>query len=108
MKKKQLWILAGGNGAGKSTFYHHYLEPQGIPFINADILAKQIFPHAPELHSYDAAIVATQMRNQLLLAEQTFFLKQFFHTHQKLILSHVQKHWAMKLFLFLFIFKASH
>ena len=27
--RKQLWVLAGGNGAGKSTFYRLQLEPHG-------------------------------------------------------------------------------
>jgi len=42
-KAKQLWLLAGGNGAGKTTFYRLQLEPLGMPFVNADILAKQRF-----------------------------------------------------------------
>jgi predicted ABC-type ATPase len=25
---KQLWVLAGGNGAGKTTFYNLFLAPQ--------------------------------------------------------------------------------
>lgn len=39
MAKKQLWLLAGGNGAGKSTFYRTQPARRGIPFVNADILA---------------------------------------------------------------------
>jgi predicted ABC-type ATPase len=54
-RKKQLWLLAGGNGVGKSTFYRTQLETRGIPFINADILARQLFPETPEQHSYEAA-----------------------------------------------------
>jgi predicted ABC-type ATPase len=37
---KQLWILAGGNGSGKSTFYEQYLRPQGLSFVNTDLIAK--------------------------------------------------------------------
>ena len=54
MSKKQLWMLVGGNGAGKSTFYQQALQPLGIPFINADVIAKELFPDAPEAHSYEA------------------------------------------------------
>ena len=39
---KQLWVLAGGNGAGKSTFYNLYLAKYGIKFVNADLIAKDI------------------------------------------------------------------
>lgn len=69
---KQLWILVGGNGAGKSTFYKNYLEPLGLPFVNADILARMAYPDAPEAHSYDAARLAEQMRGELLLSGVNF------------------------------------
>jgi len=65
--RKQLWLLVGGNGAGKSTFYKNYLEHLALPFVNADILARMVYPDAPEAHSYDAAIIAEQMRRELLL-----------------------------------------
>lgn len=39
---KQLWILAGGNGAGKSRFYDTYLKDKELSFVNADRLAKEI------------------------------------------------------------------
>jgi len=76
--------LAGGNGAGKSTFYKYYLEPQGIPFINADIFAKQIYPQAPELHSYDAAIIAEEMRNHLIQERQSFCFETVFSHPSKI------------------------
>lgn len=69
---KQLWILVGGNGAGKSTFFKRYLEPLGLPFVNADILARMAYPDAPEVHSYDAAKLAEQMRGELLLSGASF------------------------------------
>lgn len=34
-----LIMLAGSNGAGKSTFYQAYLDSLGLPFINADRIA---------------------------------------------------------------------
>ena len=69
---KQLWILVGGNGAGKSTFYKLFLEPIDLPFVNADILAKLVYPDAPERHSYDAARLAGQLRGDLLLSGASF------------------------------------
>jgi predicted ABC-type ATPase len=38
IERPQLWILVGGNGAGKSTYYRLALEPLGLPFVNADVL----------------------------------------------------------------------
>jgi len=69
---KQLWMLVGGNGAGKSTFYELYLKRFGLPFVNADILARTAYPDAPETHSYDAAKLAEQMRKNLLLTGTSF------------------------------------
>lgn len=83
-KDKQLWFLAGGNGAGKSTFYKTQLEPRGIPFINADILAKQLYPNHPEQHSYEAAKVAETMRMQLLQEGRTFCFETVFSHPSKI------------------------
>ncbi|WP_231867954.1 AAA family ATPase [Neptuniibacter marinus] len=81
---KQLWMLVGGNGAGKSTFYRKYLEPKGVPFINADVLAKQVFPDDPEGNSYEAAQLATQMREQLLIDGANFCFETVFSHPSKI------------------------
>ena len=81
--RKQLWLLAGGNGAGKSTFYRTQLEPKGIPFVNADILARQLFPEHPEQHSYEAANIAQELRFQFLKEGRSFCFETVF--------SHVSK-----------------
>lgn len=69
---KQLWLLVCGNGAGKSKFYELVLEPLGLPFVNADRLAKLVYPAAPEEHSVEAALLAEQQRNTLLLSGVSF------------------------------------
>lgn len=83
-RKKQLWILVGGNGAGKSTFYKTRLQPKGLPFINADIIAKELFPDSPEEHSYDAAILAEEQRNRLLLEGRSFCFETVFSHPSKI------------------------
>jgi predicted ABC-type ATPase len=50
-----LILLAGPNGAGKSTFYEAHLQNSGLPFLNADIVAKELTARLllqtrPELH----------------------------------------------------------
>ncbi|MEH6580510.1 MAG: AAA family ATPase [Halioglobus sp.] len=78
--QKQLWLLVGGNGSGKSTFYHTRLEPLGIPFINADIIARELYPDAAEDKSYDAAKVAQELRETLLQEGRNFcFETEFSH-----------------------------
>lgn len=71
-ENKQLWVLVGGNGAGKSTYYRMFLEELGLPFVNADNLAKIAYPEDPEGRSRDAARLAKGMRNDLLLSGQSF------------------------------------
>ena len=82
--KKQLWILAGGNGAGKSTFYRTRLAEKGLAFINADIIARQLFPDTPESHSYDAALIAEELRNQLLEQGRSFCFETVFSHPSKI------------------------
>ncbi|MBC8413420.1 AAA family ATPase [bacterium] len=80
---KQLWILAGGNGAGKTTFYEQFLSPKGIKLVNADLIARAIDPENPEKVSYEAAEIARQIREDLLKREVTFCYETVF--------SHVSK-----------------
>jgi len=80
---KQLWILAGGNGAGKTTFYDLFLAPRGLKLVNADIIAQAINPISPEKVSYDAAGVAGQIRAELLQKGVSFCFETVF--------SHVSK-----------------
>lgn len=84
MKTKQLWLLAGGNGSGKSTFYRTRLESFGLPFVNADILAKQLFPDQPELRSYESAKIAETIRFQLLKEGRTFCFETVFSHPSKI------------------------
>jgi len=81
--EKQLWILTGGNGAGKTTFYQHYLADYGIKLVNADLIAKEINPKETENSSYKAAIIAEKIRNDLLSQGASFCFETVF--------SHVSK-----------------
>ena len=81
---KQLWLLVGGNGAGKSTFYRLVLEPLGLPFVNADRLARLVYPEAPEARSYEAALLAEQQRNTLLLSGASFCFETMYSHPSKI------------------------
>ena len=82
--EKQLWVLAGGNGAGKSTFFKHYLEDYGIKFVNADMIAKEINPRNPEELSYDGAAIAAYIRNDLLSEGASFCFETVFSHDSKI------------------------
>lgn len=59
--------LAGPNGAGKSTFYHAYLRPAGLRFINADDVGRAL-----RLGPYEAAEMANQLRRTLVQQRESF------------------------------------
>ncbi len=82
-KNKQLWLLAGGNGAGKSTFYEQFLKPLNLPFINADILAKQLDDDT-EVVSYKAAKLAGKLRISLLHSGVSFCFETVFSHPSKI------------------------
>jgi len=47
-EKQHLFIVAGANGSGKSTFCSEFLQVKQIPFLNADEIAKEICPENME------------------------------------------------------------
>ena len=83
-KRKQLWLIAGGNGAGKSTFFDFFLKPTGLPFINADILARQLDVKDTEGQSYKAAKLAEKLRFSLLQSGTSFCFETVFSHPSKI------------------------
>ena len=83
-QSKHLWILAGGNGAGKSTFYNLYLAQYGITFVNADLIAKEIDYENPELSSYRAATLAARIREDLIKHGVSFCFETVFSHESKI------------------------
>ena len=81
---KQLWILVGGNGAGKSTFYDLMLAPLGIPFINADFIAKEFYSGDPEGNSYNAAKIAERSCREQIQAGNSFCFETVFSHPSKI------------------------
>jgi predicted ABC-type ATPase len=84
MSPKQVWVLAGGNGAGKSTFYEVALAPKGVKLVNADTIAKIIHPEHPETVSYQAAGIAEKIRAALLRQGTSFCFETVFSHPSKI------------------------
>ncbi|TWS18243.1 AAA family ATPase [Tsukamurella asaccharolytica] len=82
----QLELVVGPNGAGKSTFVEFVLLPilGDIPFVNADVIAKERWPEAPESHSYEAARTASELRNRLISIGRSFVAETVFSHPSKL------------------------
>jgi predicted ABC-type ATPase len=71
---KNLYIIAGCNGAGKTTASFTIL-PEILnckEFVNADEIAKGLSPFQPEKVSFEAGRIMLKRINELLEADQTF------------------------------------
>lgn len=71
--KPVLIVLAGPNGAGKSTFFESFLIEKGLPFINADILAREF-----QVDAYDAAEIAQRLRVKWVEQKESFITETVF------------------------------
>jgi predicted ABC-type ATPase len=65
--------LTGPNGSGKTTFYHMLLEPAGLRFINADLLA-----HELHVDAYQAANLGDAIRRALVGQGESFVFETVF------------------------------
>ncbi len=99
MTNQQLWLLAGGNGVGKSTFYREFLAPRGMPFINADLIARQLEPTRPESRSYQAARIAERLRSDLLRKGISFCFETVFSHPSKIDFLAEAKAWRYEVVL---------
>lgn len=74
MKKKNLYLITGCNGAGKTTASYTIL-PEIIEckeFVNADEIAKGLSPFQPEKVSFEAGRIMLNRINQLLEENESF------------------------------------
>jgi predicted ABC-type ATPase len=79
----RLDLIAGPNGAGKTTLYQRVIRPArpGLPFVNADLIARERFPGDELAHAYEAAEIAARTRQALIDARLDFCTETVFsHT----------------------------
>lgn len=74
----RLIVLAGSNGAGKSTFFELFLRETGLRFVNADLIARTIAPEDPGSAAYAAAQAAEIERRTLLAERESFCMETVF------------------------------
>lgn len=79
MQTPVLHVIAGPNGAGKTTFFERILQPAtGLPFINADWIARETWPQDPAAHAYQAAELASTRRGEFLADRRSFATETVF------------------------------
>jgi len=80
-----LHLLVGPNGAGKTTFHERVLGPvTRLPFVNADVLARQHWPGDEEAHGHEAAALAEAARREAMAQGRSFIGETVFSHPSKL------------------------
>src|SRR2546427_13105370 len=69
-----LYIIAGPNGVGKTTFADRYLpdEAKQLKFVNADLIARGLSPYDPDSVSIEAGKIALRRIRELILRRVGF------------------------------------
>lgn len=83
---KQLHVVIGPNGSGKTTFVAEFLalELPGYAYVNADEIAKARWPADSDAHAYEAAQVAAETRKHLIASSRSFIAETVFSHPSKL------------------------
>lgn len=70
----RLDLIVGPNGAGKTTVYERVIAPDrpGLPFVNADRIARDRFPGHEVEQAYAAGEIAATAREALIAARLDF------------------------------------
>ena len=69
-----LYIIAGPNGVGKTTFADRYLpdEAKQLEFVNADLIARGLSPYNPESAAIEAGRILLRRVRQLIVDRTGF------------------------------------
>jgi predicted ABC-type ATPase len=97
-----LHLIAGVNGAGKTTFYYRVLKEStpGAEFVNADEIARTQWPGLEEEHAAEAARLAGKRREELLEARLSFVAETVFSHPSKLELIETAKSRGFRVILY--------
>jgi predicted ABC-type ATPase len=103
-KKPTLWLIAGPNGVGKTTYaYRHVRQISGsVHFVNLDEIARGLSPLDAEVARDAAARVALHRIREFITAKQSFSLETTLagRTHLRTIKTAVRAGFEVRLLLF--------
>jgi len=75
IKRKTLYIIAGANGSGKTTFALNFAISQNLSFVNADEIAKEYDPNDIQKYKITAGKVFFQRVDKNLSENNSFILE---------------------------------
>lgn len=81
----RLDVIAGPNGAGKATLFERVIRPSrpGLPFVNADRIARERLPGEELERSHEAARIAADTRRVMIEARWDFCAETVFSHESK-------------------------
>ena len=81
----QLWIMAGPNGSGKTTFARRHLVGR-LPIVNPDEIARELNPARPFTpeNAIKAGRLALEQQERLLAEHRSFALETTFSGNREL------------------------
>jgi predicted ABC-type ATPase len=99
-----LWLIAGANGVGKTTYARARIEAVSgtTEFVNLDLIAQGLSPLNPAGQQIRAARVALEMAHDLIAQRQSFSLETTLSgkTHLRLVALAKANNMAVKLLYF--------
>lgn len=83
--RPQVWIIAGPNGSGKTSFTRRHLSGK-LTIVNPDEIAREIEPSRPEAPdvALKAGREAIARRQQLVIAKESFAIETTFSGNSEL------------------------
>lgn len=76
-------LIAGPNGAGKTTFAREYLpgEPEGLRFLNADLIAAGLSPFDPDRAALRAGRLLLSLVDEAVAQRESFTVETTLSGH---------------------------
>jgi predicted ABC-type ATPase len=104
MNDKIIYVIAGCNGAGKTTASYTIL-PEILDckiFVNADEIAKGLSPFEPESVSFEAARIMLERIDNLITENKSFSIETTLSTksYKNILLKAIEKDYKVKLLFF--------
>ena len=69
-----LYVIAGPNGVGKTTFADEYLpdEIKQLEFVNSDLIARGLSPYDPDAAGFESGKIALKRIRELIAHKVSF------------------------------------